>query len=231
MAECNVGRERKDKTTGNGVSNADLLLHPELLSREFIQLVLHEKKIGASEGGEVSRDQLTELYLQHVIPLPQRELPNSRWGRRMERTRARQGSGYAHSSGNDNVRKRPLIVFDGSSTKTGTIKLKKPDGASGPTGTDRLKPPPSGTLENPIRKLSSPTSNPSSTRTPVSPPGGMPKSPTGNGRMGSPASPSSGTSAAAVKLKRHVANEGERDGSGELRSPEVKKKIQHVTWP
>lgn len=37
-----------------------------------------------------NRDGLTELYLRHVIPLPQRSLPNSRWGRRMERSRGRE---------------------------------------------------------------------------------------------------------------------------------------------
>lgn len=37
-----------------------------------------------------NRDRLTELYLRHVIPLPQRSLPDSRWGRRMERSRGRE---------------------------------------------------------------------------------------------------------------------------------------------
>lgn len=38
----NMGREGKDTSQGRGASNADLLLHPELLSQEFIQLVLNE---------------------------------------------------------------------------------------------------------------------------------------------------------------------------------------------
>ncbi|KAG9339425.1 hypothetical protein JZ751_023562 [Albula glossodonta] len=238
MAECSVGRDGKGTSTRKGVSRTDLLLHPELLSREFIQLVLHEKNIEVRDGGETNRDHLTDLYLQHVIPLPQRDLPNSRWGRRVGHTRQSPGPSSAranaHSSVNDNVRKRPLIVFDGSSTKTGTIKLKKPEGASPFGGTDRLKPPPTGNITNPIRKLSScPSSNPtpSPTRTPISPPGGTPKSPAGNGGTRLPASPPSGGAMAAVKLKRHGAHEGDNDNSSELKSPEVKKKIQHVTWP
>ncbi|KAJ8409972.1 hypothetical protein AAFF_G00210130 [Aldrovandia affinis] len=237
MADYNVGRGGKDTSTRNGVTSTDLLLHPELLSRDFIRLVLHEKNIEVDDHKEANRDQLTELYLQHVIPLPQRDLPNSRWGRRVGQTRPRpmpgHTHGYAHSSGHDNVRKRPLIVFDGSSRKTGTIKLKKPEGVSPFGATDRLKPPPSWNVASPIRKLSTPLSTPTPcpTPTPVSPPEGMPKSPTGNGRMGSPASPLTGGAAAAVKLKRQAAHEGECDSSGELKSPEVKKKIQHVTWP
>lgn len=45
-----------------------------------------------------SRDRLTELYLQHVIPLPQRTLPNSRWGKRMEKSRERR-TPAGHRSG------------------------------------------------------------------------------------------------------------------------------------
>jgi hypothetical protein len=37
-----MGREGKDTSQDRGASNADLLLHPELLSHEFIQLVLNE---------------------------------------------------------------------------------------------------------------------------------------------------------------------------------------------
>ncbi|KAJ8253501.1 hypothetical protein GJAV_G00213840 [Gymnothorax javanicus] len=234
MADYSAGRQGNEIPSGKGASTADLLLHPELLSREFIQLVLHEKRIEVEDHREASRDQLTDLYLQHVIPLPQRELPNSRWGRRVEQHRPRPTKGRAYgsshsssSSGSENARKRPLIVFDGSSTKTGTIKLKKPDFGS---GTDRLKPPPSMSLANPIRKLSGSSSSPA--RTPVTPPGSSNRSPAGNGSPGSPMSPQSGSGAATVRLKRQATREGECDSSqGGLKSPEVKKKIQHVTWP
>uniref|UniRef100_A0A3B1JG02 Ashwin n=1 Tax=Astyanax mexicanus TaxID=7994 RepID=A0A3B1JG02_ASTMX len=137
----------------------------------------------------VNRDQLTDLYIQHVIPLPQRELPNSRWGKRMEKTKARQSS-------TNSGRKRPLIVFDGSSSSTGSVKLKKPDDFSSSAVAERLKPPPSTiNLTNPIRKLSGSSTN---------------------------CSPSSST----VSSTQTPAS-----ASGELKSPEVKKKIQHVTWP
>ncbi|XP_064166931.1 ashwin [Anguilla rostrata] len=245
MADYSTGRQGKDRSTRNDASNTDLLLHPELLSRDFIQLVLHERKIGAGEHSEASQDRLTDLYLQHVIPLPQRDLPDSRWGRRVGRNRPRPSPGHAHrgthSSGGENTRKRPLIVFDGSSTRTGSVKLKKPEPGS---GTDRLKPPPSGNLANPIRKLCGPPSSPAGT--PVSPPGGTNRSPAGNGRTGSPTSPppavatatvatatvaATAVATAAVRVKRQAAQERECDSSGELRSPEAKKKIQHVTWP
>ncbi|KAG7215756.1 hypothetical protein INR49_021879 [Caranx melampygus] len=107
-----------------------------------------------------SRDRLTDLYLRHVIPLPQRALPNSRWGRRVEKSRGRQ-TAAGHSSSNDHNRKRPLIVFDGTSSHSGPLKVRKPEGSStASTGiTDRLKPPPAANLSNPIRKLSGNTSS------------------------------------------------------------------------
>uniref|UniRef100_A0A3B4ZIY3 Ashwin n=1 Tax=Stegastes partitus TaxID=144197 RepID=A0A3B4ZIY3_9TELE len=167
-------------------SDVDLLLHPELLSQDFMQLILSEKNVSARDCG--SRDRLTELYLQHVIPLPQRTLPNSRWGRKMEKSRG--------SSSNDHNRKRPLIVFDGTSSYSGPLKVKKPEGTTASAGiTDRLKPPPAANLSNPIRKLSGNTTSSSSS--------------------------SGHRSTDTTNLKRE----------DELKSPEVKKKIQHVTWP
>lgn len=42
MASCiNTGLEGKAKNA----SNADLLLHPELLSQEFMQMLLHEVRV------------------------------------------------------------------------------------------------------------------------------------------------------------------------------------------
>ncbi|KAG7236748.1 hypothetical protein INR49_000444 [Caranx melampygus] len=139
-------------------SDVDVLLHPELLSQDFIQLVLNERNVSTVDCG--SRDRLTDLYLRHVIPLPQRALPNSRWGRRVEKSRGRQ-TAAGHSSSNDHNRKRPLIVFDGTSSHSGPLKVRKPEGSStASTGiTDRLKPPPAANLSNPIRKLSGNTSS------------------------------------------------------------------------
>uniref|UniRef100_A0A3Q1CP68 Ashwin n=1 Tax=Amphiprion ocellaris TaxID=80972 RepID=A0A3Q1CP68_AMPOC len=145
---------------GKKKNNSDLLLHPELLSQDFIQLILREKNVSTGDCG--SREQLTELYFRHVIPLPQRALPASRWGRRMERSRGRQ-TAAGHSSSNDHNRKRPLIVFDGTSSHSGLLKVKKPEGTTASAGmTDRLKPPPAARLSNPIRKLSGSTSSSSS---------------------------------------------------------------------
>ncbi|XP_028249632.1 ashwin [Parambassis ranga] len=174
-------------------SDVDLLLHPELLSQDFMQLIFNEKNVSTRDCG--NRDRLTELYLRHVIPLPQRTLPNNRWGRRMEKSRGRQSD----SSTNDHNRKRPLIVFDGSSSHSGQLKVRKPEGTTTPSGvTDRLKPPPAADLSNPIRRLS--------------------------GNMSSSSS-SIHRSADTANLKR------EANSSDALKSPEVKKKIQHVTWP
>ncbi|XP_071333672.1 ashwin [Trachinotus anak] len=175
-------------------SDVDVLLHPELLSQEFMQLILSEKNVSTKDCG--SRDRLTDLYLRHVIPLPQRTLPDSRWGRRVERSRGRQ-TAAGHSSSNDHNRKRPLIVFDGSSSNSGPLKVRKPEGSTASTGiTDRLKPPPAANLSNPIRKLS------------------------GN------------TSSSSVHHSTHPANlKREANSSSTPKSPEVKKKIQHVTWP
>ncbi|XP_022066632.1 ashwin [Acanthochromis polyacanthus] len=188
---------------GKSVSapDSDLLLHPELLSRDFIQLILSEKNVITGDCG--SRERLTELYLRHVIPLPQRTLPDNRWGRRMERSRGRQ-TAAGHSSSNDHSRKRPLIVFDGTSSHSGPLKVKKPEGTVASAGIpDRLKPPPAAHLSNPIRKLSGNTSSSSS----------------------SSSSSSVHRSSDTTNLKR------EANASDALKSPEVKKKIQRVTWP
>ncbi|XP_044222202.1 ashwin [Thunnus albacares] len=195
VANMATGQDGKAGST----SDVDLLLHPELLSQEFIQLILSEKKVSTRDCG--SRDRLTELYLRHVIPLPQRTLPDSRWGQRMQKTRGRPtpASHRSDSSSNDHNRKRPLIVFDGSSSHSGPLKVKKPEASTGIT--DRLKPPPAANLSNPIRKLSGNTSSSSSSI-----------------QM-------SARSNDTANLKR------EANSSGALKSPEVKKKIQHVTWP
>ncbi|XP_029386379.1 ashwin [Echeneis naucrates] len=175
-------------------SDVDLLLHPELLSQDFMRLILTQKNVCTRDCG--SRDRLTELYLRHVIPLPQRTLPNSRWGRRVEKSRGRH-TPAGHSSSNDHNRKRPLIVFDGSASHSGPLKVRKPEGSTAPTGiTDRLKPPPAANVSNPIRKLS------------------------GN------------TSSSSVRCTTDAANlKREAKSSVTPTSPEVKKKIQRVTWP
>ncbi|XP_054888005.1 ashwin [Poeciliopsis prolifica] len=185
-----TGRNKQSVAT----SDPDLLLHPELLSQDFMQLILKERNVSTRACED--RDQLTELYLRHVIPLPQRTLPNNRWGRRMQKSQGRQ-TAAGHSSCNDQHRKRPLIVFDGKSSQSGPLKVKKPEGPKAAV-TDRLKPPPSAHLSNPIRKLSGTSSSSSS---------------------------STHHSSETANLKRDAGD------SGALKFPEVKKKIQHITWP
>ncbi|XP_016378814.1 ashwin-like isoform X2 [Sinocyclocheilus rhinocerous] len=222
MASHRTDRTKTATSNAGDVSKIDLLLHPELLSQEFIQLMLRERKIAV--GDEEDRELLTDLYLRHVIPLPQRDLPGSRWGRRMERSRA-------HSSRSDSGRKRPLIVFDSSSTNTGSVKLKKPDPSPAPVTTDRLKPPVSSiSLTNPIRKLSGTSTNSSSNssnRTPVSSPGAGPKSPCNHSKTANSSVHSNNTMS---KLKRTSPSDGEPNTS-DIKSPDTKKKIKHITWP
>lgn len=57
-------------------------------------------------------------------------------------------------------------MYDGSSSHSGPLKVKKPEGSIVSIGSnDRLKPPPAANLSNPIRKLSGNTSSsPSSQR-------------------------------------------------------------------
>uniref|UniRef100_A0A8C1UPL6 Ashwin n=1 Tax=Cyprinus carpio TaxID=7962 RepID=A0A8C1UPL6_CYPCA len=225
MASHRTDRTKNVTSDAGDVSKLDLLLHPELLSQEFIQLMLRERKIAV--GGEEDRERLTDLYLRHVVPLPQRDLPSSRWGRRMERSRARQ------SSSSDGGRKRPLIVFDGSSANIGGVKLKKPDPSAAPVTTDRLKPPVSSiSLTNPIRKLSGTSTNcsssDSSNRTPVSSPGAGPKSPCNHSKTANSSVHSNNTTS---KLKRTSPSDGEPNTSKDIKSPDTKKKIQHITWP
>ncbi|XP_023670642.1 ashwin [Paramormyrops kingsleyae] len=225
MAKCAAGRGGEDRAAAEDISELQMLLHPELLSQDFIQLMLQEKNIQVGDDVKTDRDRLTELFMQHITPKPQRKLPHSRWGSRVER-RSLTGS-HANSSLSSNesgARKRQLIVFDGSPTRTGAIKLKKPEVTPGSGSMDRLKPPPSGNFANPIRKLSSPPANRCSPNITISSPSPTLTSPLGKETAKSQPSPT-------VKLKRLATSEGDSDSLGELKSPEMKKKIQPITWP
>ncbi|XP_068185833.1 ashwin [Antennarius striatus] len=192
------------------IPNVDLLLHPELLSQEFMQLILSEKRI--STRGCCSRDRLSELFVRHVIPLPQRALPNTRWGKRMERTRGRQTPVSCDSPSNDHKRKRPLIVFDGTSSYTGPLKVKRTEGNTESTGiTSRLKPPPAANLSNPIRTLS--------------------KNPSSSPLSSSSSSSFSSFSSLTVSTDSGTNLKRESNSSVEIKSPDTKKKIPRVTWP
>uniref|UniRef100_A0A1A7Y770 Ashwin n=1 Tax=Iconisemion striatum TaxID=60296 RepID=A0A1A7Y770_9TELE len=183
----------EQKAKSGFTSDVDLLLHPELLSQDFMNQILTERNVSTRGCG--SREQLTALYLRHVIPLPQRTLPNNLWGRRVEKCGGRR-TPAGPSSSNDQHRKRPLIVFDGSSSHAGSVKVKKPDGSTASPVTDRLKPPPAANLSSPIRKLTLTSSSSSTHR---------------------------GTDISNLKREANSASS--------LKSPEMKKKIQHITWP
>lgn len=46
-----------------------------------------QKNILIKNDVKMDKDGLTDLYIQHAIPLPQRDLPKSRWGKMMEKKR------------------------------------------------------------------------------------------------------------------------------------------------
>ncbi|KAM4804583.1 ashwin [Urocitellus parryii] len=215
---------------GRSCTDSELLLHPELLSQEFLLLTLEQKNITVENDIRVNKDNLTDLYVQHAIPLPQRELPKNRWGKMMEKKREQHEikNEPKRSSTVDGLRKRPLIVFDGSSTST-SIKVRKTENGDN----DR----------NAFRKLS----NSSSSVSPLILSSNLPtndksehnnndtkqnhdlmhrKSPSGT--MKSP--PLSPVGTTPVKLKRAAPKE-ETEAANNLKPPETKRKIQHVTWP
>ncbi|XP_047709948.1 ashwin isoform X5 [Prionailurus viverrinus] len=151
---------------GRSCTDSELLLHPELLSQEFLLLTLEQKNIAVENDVRINKDNLTDLYVQHAIPLPQRDLPKNRWGKMMEKKREQHetknetkrlprgclmplvpGPHLEMSGTVDGLRKRPLIVFDGSSTRT-SIKVKKTENGDN----DRLKPPPQNNLKPPEAK-------------------------------------------------------------------------------
>ncbi|XP_055463737.1 ashwin [Psammomys obesus] len=226
---------------GRSCTDSELLLHPELLSQEFLLLTLEQKNIAVENDVRVNKDNLTDLYVQHAIPLPQRDLPKNRWGKMMEKKRENHEvkNETKRSTAVDGLRKRPLVVFDGSSTST-SIKVKKTENGAD----DQLKPPAQiGSSSDAIRKLP----NSSSRISPLILSSNLPmnnkvdhsnndtkqnhdlthrKSP--SGPVKSP--PLSPVGTTPVKLKRAAPKE-EAETTNHLKPPEAKRKIQHVTWP
>ncbi|NWW18968.1 ASHWN protein, partial [Falcunculus frontatus] len=147
------GGGEEERESGRSESEL-LLLHPELLSEEFLRLTLEQKNILVENDVKMDKDGLTDLYIQHAIPLPQRDLPKSRWGKMMEKKRQQNDLKSENKSVTtvEGLRKRPLIVFDGNSTST-SIKVKKTENGAA----DRLKPPPAGSTTNTVRRLSVPS--------------------------------------------------------------------------
>ncbi|NXI39268.1 ASHWN protein, partial [Galbula dea] len=240
MAAQRRGRVGCDKEErGQGRLDSELLLHPELLSEEFLLLTLEQKNILVENDAKMDKDGLTDLYIQHAIPLPQRDLPKSRWGKMMEKKRQQNELKSENKSATavEGLRKRPLIVFDGNSTCT-SIKVKRTE-----NGADRLKPPPAGSTTNTVRRLSAPSNASayvSASSLSEDAKLGMKNneakqnniSKTNSSVLSSlkvcPLSPVAGTT--VVKLKRAVPKE-ESDLPNDLKPTEAKKKIQHVTWP
>ncbi|XP_067889918.1 ashwin isoform X2 [Heterodontus francisci] len=221
--------------------DSHLMLHPELLSGDFLLQLLQQRKIATANLHDAEKDQIVEVYIQHVIPLPQRKLPKNRWGRMMAEKRGQQSMCATQNKRltAEGSRKRPLIVFDGSSTST-KIKLKKtengmadqvnqlPPGIIGTSPTNKLDVQPSGTnilTDNNAVKSPIQGAVPSNGMAPMKHGGNMPLK---TSPLPYPISPG-GTN--PIKLKRALAKDGEGDAPGELRSTEPKKKIQHVTWP
>ncbi|XP_069924805.1 ashwin isoform X2 [Oryctolagus cuniculus] len=198
------------------------------------------KSIAVESDVRVNKDSLTDLYVQHAIPLPRRDLPKNRWGKVMEKKREQHELKNETKRNNtvDGLRKRPLIVFDGSSTST-SIKVKKTENGDN----DQLKSPPQASFtSNAFRKLSN-----SSNVAPLILSSNLPmnnktehnnndtkqnhdlthrKSPSCT--VKSP--PLSPVGTTPVKLKRAAPKE-EAEPVNNLKPPEAKRKIQHVTWP
>ncbi|XP_006872498.1 PREDICTED: ashwin isoform X1 [Chrysochloris asiatica] len=226
---------------GRSCPDSDLLLHPELLSQEFLLLTLEQKNINVENNIKENKDDLTDLYVQYAIPLPQRDLPKNRWGKMMEKKREQHDIKHQTKSTAivEGFRKRPLIVFDGSSTST-SIKVKKTENGDH----DRLKPPSQASFtSNALRKVSDSSASVSPLilssnvpmnnkiehsnndtkqnhdlthgKSPLDPAKSPPLSPVGT---------------TPVKLKR-AAPKDEAEAVNNLKPPEAKRKIQHVTWP
>lgn len=69
MASHRGDRTKNPTSNAGDVSKIDLLLHPELLSQEFIQLMLHEVRLGATrnQSGYCRPHRITCLFLMTII--------------------------------------------------------------------------------------------------------------------------------------------------------------------
>ncbi|XP_075708824.1 ashwin [Rhinoderma darwinii] len=206
----------------------DYFLHPELLSRDFLLLSLRQKNIAVKDAIN-DKEKLTEIFVQHAMPLPQRQLPKSRWGKLMEGKRGVKKLAEPHKKSAENIRKRPLIVFDGSSTST-SIKVKKTENGD---AAQRLH---QSCTEQSITSVRSETipispvfhqNSSTTTKEPEVPTGNHEHSTTGPTMKVKAQSPVSGS---VVKIKRAVPKE-DAEVTNDMRPTEAKKKILHVTWP
>ncbi|KAM4044578.1 ashwin [Anomaloglossus baeobatrachus] len=218
----------------SGGQEGDFLLHPELLSRDFLLLSLGQKNIVVQDAVN-DKEKLTEIFVQHAMPLPQRQLPKSRWGKLMESKRGVKKLDEPCKKSAENIRKRPLIVFDGASTST-SIKVKKTENGH---AAQRLHQSYSETSSTSVRSGAVPTSpvphQNSSTASKEA------KIPTGNYEHSTTTGPGSNiatvkvkcqspVSGSVVKIKR-AAPKDDSDVMNDEKPSEAKKKIHHVTWP
>ncbi|NP_001080993.1 ashwin [Xenopus laevis] len=215
------------------VKESALLLHPELLSRDFLLLSLERRNIPVEDALN-NKEKLTEIFVQHAMPLPQRDLPRNRWGRMMESKRGENKiATVLKSAGTEGGRKRPPIVFDGCSTST-TIKVKRTENGD---ASQRLNPSPKESTNstqnsNPAPRLGSPTPNKEAKVATTGNHGQLDSLPVTDSALVSPKSAKLQQSMIinAVKLKRNAPKE-EFDVANDTKPTEAKKKIQHVTWP
>ncbi|XP_073470849.1 ashwin [Aquarana catesbeiana] len=208
--------------------DCDLFLHPELLSRDFLLLSLEQKNI-LVEDSVKDKEKLTEIFVQHAMPLPQRALPKSRWGKMMESKKGeKKHTQPLKSCSTESGRKRPLIVFDGSSTNT-SIKVKKTENGDTAQTLDPLRMEKvNSTIRteqptSPVSKLCSPSAKAVNTGNN----GQQARSPGTNASTGKVKTE---TPASAVKIKRAAPKE-DSDVTSDVKPTEAKKKITHVTWP
>ncbi|XP_053563642.1 ashwin [Bombina bombina] len=209
-------------------TDPSLLLHPELLSQDFLRLSLQQKNI-IVEDALNDKEKLTEMFVQHALPLPQRSLPKNRWGKLIEGKRGdhKPPTPPNKCASSENVRKRPLIVFDGSSTNT-SIKLKKKE--NGETF-ERLHPPPTDSTNNTHRKIVCPTNVNKDGRLAVAGNHGHHATESAMDKNHLSAKSNQPILGNVVKIKRAAPKE-ESNTLNDLSQPsEAKKKIQHVTWP
>ncbi|XP_023587700.1 ashwin [Trichechus manatus latirostris] len=117
---------------GRSCTDSELLLHPELLSQEFLLLTLEQVGRSGAEDERVGLPGRGAFLLLFILTLN-----SSEWVCLSRLCFSGVCFFGFRNTAVDGVRKRPLIVFDGSSTST-TIKVKKTENGDN----DRLKPPP-----------------------------------------------------------------------------------------
>ncbi|XP_050392297.1 ashwin [Patella vulgata] len=120
--------------TDHNSSDYDLL-YPELLSRDVLIKVLHQRYIQKTNIQSLDKEELLNLYYQYILPLPQRKYKLNRRGREMTKKQ---------------ILKAKKRRFVNTSTTDGDPPKKKRLSTesllitpSGSPSANRLKPPPS----------------------------------------------------------------------------------------